>query len=215
MSSDYGERNDETTEIKSTQNKDPDICLVKSWVHLGNRPDYKNIASGGYFLKSLWSHWSRLSIKDDVLMRKWEVLGTDMIYWQAIVPLSQRRLILKYTHDIKASGHLGVRKTLSKIRQRYFWPGLQNDVRAYIAGCEKCMKRKGPTKSKMAPMQIVRSGYPMERIAADILGEFPVTKNGNKYILVVGDYCTKWTECFAMPNMEAVTVARILVNEVI
>ena len=123
--------------------------------------------------------------------------------------------VLKYSHDIKASGHLGIWKTLSKIRQRYYWPGLQNDVRAYIAGCEKCLSRKGPKKTKRAPMQIVRSGYPMERLAIDILGEHPSTENGNKYILVVGDYFTKWTECFPMPNMEAVTVAKILVDEVI
>ena len=64
-------------------------------------------------------------------------------------------------------------------------------------------------------MQIVRSGYPFERIAIDILCELPITEKGNKYILVIGDYFTKWTECFPMPNMEAVTVAKILVNEVI
>ena len=64
-------------------------------------------------------------------------------------------------------------------------------------------------------MQIVRSGYPMERIAVDILGELPRTENGNKYILVVGDYFTKWVECFPIPNMEAVTAARILIDEVI
>ena len=62
-------------------------------------------------------------------------------------------------------------------------------------------------------MQIVRSGYPMERIAIDILGELPQTTKGNKYILVVSDYFTKWTEVLPMPNMEACTVAKLLVEE--
>lgn len=75
-------------------------------------------------------------------------------------------------------------KTLAKIRQSYYWPGLQRDVRQYIRGCEVCTKRKAPTMTNKAPMQIVGSGSPMERIATDILGELPETDNGNRYILV-------------------------------
>ena len=55
----------------------------------------------------------------------------------------------------------------------------------------------------------------MERIAIDILGELPITERGNRYILVIGDYFTKWTECHAMPNMGASTVASILVEQVV
>ncbi|VDI54414.1 Hypothetical predicted protein [Mytilus galloprovincialis] len=64
-------------------------------------------------------------------------------------------------------------------------------------------------------MALVEANGPMERIATDILGELPETESGNKYILVVSDYYTKWTESFAMPNMEAKTVAKIIVEEVI
>ena len=64
-------------------------------------------------------------------------------------------------------------------------------------------------------MQIVRSGYPMERIAVDILGELPETEDGNKYILVIVDYYTKWTESYPIPTMEASTVAEIMVKEFI
>ena len=102
-----------------------------------------------------------------------------------------------------------------KAKQKVYWSGLQADVRSYVAGCEACSKRKGPIPTKRAPMQIVRSGYPMERIAIDILGELPLTVKGNKYIVVISDYFTKWTEALPMPNMEACTVAKILVEEVL
>ena len=106
-------------------------------------------------------------------------------------------------------------KTLAKLRQRYYWPGMQSDVRSYIAGCDKCSRKKGFQQTRRAPMQIAQSYAPMDRIATDILGELPATSAGNRYILVVSDYYTKWTESFPMPNMEAETVAKLIVEQVI
>ena len=60
-------------------------------------------------------------------------------------------------------------------------------------------------------MQTVLSGGPFQRVAMDILGPLPVTERGHKYVLVLGDYFTKWVEAFPMPNMEASTVANLFV----
>lgn len=122
--------------------------------------------------------------------------------------------MLEYSHDVNTAAHLGVCKTLARIRKNFYWPGLQADVRLYISGCEKCSKRKSPQMKKKAPMEIVESGVPMDRVATDILGELPTTEKGNKFILVVSDDFTKWTECIPMPNMEAKTVAKLFVEEV-
>ena len=58
-------------------------------------------------------------------------------------------------------------------------------------------------------------GAPMERIAMDILGPLPMTPRSNRYVLVVSDYFTKWTEAYAQPNQEATTIADKLVDEFI
>ena len=60
---------------------------------------------------------------------------------------------------------------------------------------------------------IVRA--PVERIALDILAPLSVTLQGSEYILVLSDYFTKWTECYAISNQEATTVADKQVNEFI
>ena len=53
------------------------------------------------------------------------------------------------------------------------------------------------------------------RIGTDILGPLPETPRGNKYILVVTDYFTKWVEVFAVPDQTAVTCAEKILNEVV
>ena len=56
-------------------------------------------------------------------------------------------------------------------------------------------------------------GTPMQMVAVDLLGPFPSSPTGNKYLLVAMDYFTKWGEAYPVPNMEAITVATKLVNE--
>ncbi|CAG2213150.1 unnamed protein product [Mytilus edulis] len=197
------------------QKNDHDLKIVTKWVETDERPDYKDISDKGFFLRSLWNQWNNLELRDGLIYRRFEDPATKIVKMQAIIPLSERKKVLQFSHDDKCSAHLGIHKTLAKIRQSYYWPGLQNDVRTYVNGCDKCAKRKSPQKSKRAPMALVEANGPMERIATDILGELPETESGNTYILVVSDYYTKWTESFAMPNMEAKTVAKIIVEEVI
>ena len=47
----------------------------------------------------------------------------------------------------------------------------------------------------------------------DILGPLPQSDKGNRYILVIADYFTKWAEAFPIPNQEAKTVAEVFVTE--
>lgn len=62
-------------------------------------------------------------------------------------------------------------------------------------------------------MQLDPTGSPLERIATDIMGPLPETERGNKYILVVADYFTKWTEAYPLKNMEAQTITEVLVEQ--
>ena len=52
-------------------------------------------------------------------------------------------------------------------------------------------------------------------MAIDILGPLPRSEDGNRYLMVVEDYFTKWTESIPIPNAETTTVARTFVERTI
>ena len=55
----------------------------------------------------------------------------------------------------------------------------------------------------------------MERVAVDIFGPLPLTKQGITYILVISDLFTKWTEAIAIPNQESTTICKAFVDNFI
>ncbi|MGH0166876.1 UNVERIFIED_CONTAM: hypothetical protein FKN15_061666 [Acipenser sinensis] len=52
----------------------------------------------------------------------------------------------------------------------------------------------------------------MERVAMDVLGPFPHSEKGNRFILVALDYFTLWPEAYALLDQEAETVAEALLE---
>jgi transposase InsO family protein len=53
----------------------------------------------------------------------------------------------------------------------------------------------------------------MERMAIDILGPLPETENGNRYILVLGEYFSKWMEAYSLADHTAQTVADTIISQ--
>lgn len=98
--------------------------------------------------------------------------------------------ILKSLHDAVTAGHLGVNITLSRVRELFYWPGIGSDVKVWCRKCEQCSARKNPSKSYKTLMKLYNVGAPMERITLDIMGPLTMTEQGNRYILVIGDYFT-------------------------
>ena len=56
-------------------------------------------------------------------------------------------------------------------------------------------------------------GTPFERVALDVLGPLLTSESGNKHILLIIDYFTRWPEAYSLPNQEATTVAEVVTKE--
>lgn len=85
----------------------------------------------------------------------------------------------------------------------------------YCNSCDICVAKKTPSNPKRAPLKQYHVGEPMEKIAIDILGPLVTSEKGNRYILVIVDCFTKWTESYAIKNQESRTIADVIVNEFI
>jgi RNase H-like domain found in reverse transcriptase/Integrase zinc binding domain/Integrase core domain len=119
-----------------------------------------------------------------------EIADTDFV-WKAIVPKSQIKEVLVDNHD--NCGHLGIQKTLERIRQRFYWAKMKLGIEEYISQCETCKKSKINRKSNAEPMGNPRvASSPFEILSIDFIGPLPRSKHGNTALLVVLDWFSKY-----------------------
>ena len=160
----------------------------------------------------LAQQWEQLTIQHGVLYRKYENQQGSQLHLQLVVPTEQQSSTLHEIHGGRMAGHLGEDRTFKKLQERFYWPGYSQSVKEWCRNCPHCAVRKKPNQKQRAPLQKVERGYPLQMVAADIVGPLPKSSTGNKYILVVSDYFTKWAEAYGIPNQEAKTVANKLID---
>ena len=124
-----------------------------------------------------------------------------------LVPSSLVNTVLQQLHGSSLTGHFGEEKTRFKAVDQYYWPGMLQDIKRYCTSCIACESRRKPNPPLRAPMQSDTSGRPFQRVAAD-LTELPCTIKGNRYILVISDYFTKYMNLYTLPDQRAETVAQ-------
>ena len=73
-----------------------------------------------------------------------------------------------------------------------------------------CQRSKLPMPTPI-PMTNIPIGHPWQMLAVDVL-QVPVSSRGNRYLLVLQDYFTKWAEAIPMPNQTAECIAGILID---
>lgn len=201
-------------EVELAQRTDPDLAPLIVFMEQGSeRPQWEDVASSSGVTKRYWAQWDMLRLSGRLLQRAWESPNGQRLKWLVVVPRSKREEIMAESHGSVSSGHFGTKKTLCRLRERFYWVGMRRDVTEWCRTCEVCAAKKGPPRAPQGPLQIHNAGAPMERVAIDIVGPFPVSSSGNRYILVAMDYFTKWPEAYAIPNQEATTVAQVLVEQ--
>ncbi len=106
----------------------------------------------------------------------------------------------------------GFQKTLCRIASRFVWPGMYSQVSQCCSSCEKCQLTSGRkvARAQLQPLPIIET--PFERIGMDVVGPLEKSSPGNKYILVICDYATRYPEAFPLRSVKARNVANCLLQ---
>ena len=179
------------------------------------RPDWSDVAIESIDLKKYWSQWDRIVLKEDVLYRKWININTEESILQLLLPEVWKNDVMTMLHNDLQSGHLGIHRTVARAQNRFYWVGYKQDITRWIQSCTVCSSRKQPPRKAKSKMKQYNVGAPMERVALDIIGPLPLSYKGNKYALIVTDYCTKWAEGYPMANSETKTIVENFINNFI
>ncbi len=131
------------------------------------------------------------------------------------VPEAARLAVLRWGHSSKLAVHPGVRGTLAIIRQRFWWPTRERDIRRFVASCPVCAQTKSsnsPPAGFLRPLPI--PSRPWSHIALDFVTGLPPS-GGNTVVLTVVDRFSKAAHFIPLPKLpSAKETAQLMVDHV-
>lgn len=127
----------------------------------------------------------------------------------------QLSILEKFHEDLLVGGHPGQKRLYAKIKQKYTWKGMSRDVSKFVKNCEKCLLNKIKI-GNQEPLVITET--PMmtfDKIVIDTIGPLPMSESGNKYAVTIICDLTKYVIATPIPDKEANTVAKALMDKFI
>ena len=199
----------QSTELKNVdwakeQAADKILKRVIQLLHIGHCPVKNELSRESPEVLKYIREWKKLDFVGPVLYRNTVINGQQT--QQLVLPSQFKEIVLKLLHD--DVGHQGRDRTLSLVRSRFFWPGLEYDVEYKVKNCHRCILRKTVPKPSAELVNIV-SHQPMELVCIDFLS-LERSKGGHENILVITDHFTRYAQAFPTRNQLAKTTAKVL-----
>ncbi|CAK9834649.1 Retrovirus-related Pol polyprotein from transposon 17.6 [Anthophora retusa] len=124
--------------------------------------------------------------------------------------------IIIENHVAAYGGHKGISKTYRRIREKYYWPTLKQDVQRYVNTCASCQTKKLTRVKTRLPMTLTDTpGRAFDKVSLDIMGPLPPTPSGFQYILTMQDLLTKYSLAAPLRSTSAIDTADAFVKSLI
>ena len=187
------------------QEEDPGIGPIWKWkTRQAVLPDTRELPHES---RLLLKQRQLLVIRQGLLYRKHPSQGEQDTLFQLVLPYCKRELVLGSCHD--DMGHPAKERTSALIKNRFFWPNMDQDIDFHCSNCERCLRFKA--RPVRAEMGTVTATYPLEIVHMDFLSiEHGVDTAKDLNILVVTDHFTRFAQAFVTANQQAKGVAQTL-----
>ncbi|KAJ0443499.1 putative nucleotidyltransferase, Ribonuclease H [Helianthus annuus] len=107
----------------------------------------------------------------------------------------QSKYLVKEVHEGICGAHFGARSVVAKLMNLgYFWPSMHRETVEQLKKCDACQIHSPIPKSPKHDLVPITSAWPFHKWGMDIVGPFPPSKGGVKFLLVAIDYFSKWPE---------------------
>ena len=118
-------------------------------------------------LKKWFGILHKLALKNGIFCHRWEMDNTADGIAQIVIPEKVVNNIIAGYHN--ESDQFVMKKTLSKIRAKYFWVRMAKDIENWTLSCQVCQQRNQRFPKMRAPLQSVETTRPLELVGIDIV----------------------------------------------
>ena len=120
------------------------------------------------------------------------IIGTMDGLVRILLPNCLRQQALQAAHDSAYGGHFAVQRTMDRIEGIYIMENIFKYTNNWVAGCPDCGARKVKMAQVIPPLRAMSIGAIGDRWILDLLGPFTGTPRGNKYLIILMEYVTRY-----------------------
>jgi hypothetical protein len=158
----------------------------------------------------------RISIVEGKLVVFQPVQNNQEMLMLIVVPLSLRRDIFSAYHASPSAGHMGIYKTLHRVRLRFFWPQCRKDVTNWVLQCPHCIAVNGTVARNSELIFSWPLCCPFYILHVDLWAPGDIANyRGDTYLLNTMCDLTGFVLVNATNNITAHDLARLFVQEVL
>ncbi|GKT37775.1 hypothetical protein ADUPG1_003713, partial [Aduncisulcus paluster] len=178
------------------------------------------VEPGGHNSREKWIEKIRKSQKEHLASSVWTDKPDDFIFEvddKVLVPEVDKKLvteIMSAVHDDPLAGHVGISKMVKSIKDSGIYIcNAQRHAKEHVDKCLVCQRLR----ARLLVRRMMKStavDHPFDTVAVDTVGPIMASNSGNRYLVVMVDMFTRWTEIVATENKSAEVTTQALIDGV-